>query len=141
MRTYDPETIARIQRESKTWAIVGLSDDQFRPSYGVAAFLQRQGYRIIPVNPNCEGRTILGEPVHCSLADIAEPIDVVDVFRRSSAAGGVVDEAIAVGAKAVWMQIGVIDADAAQRAIDAGLDVVMDACPKIEFPRLARQAS
>lgn len=140
MATNDLETIARIQRESKTWAIVGLSADPYRPSHGVAQFLQREGYRIIPVNPMCPDATVLGEQVYGSLREIDEPVDVVDVFRRSSAAGEVVDEAIAISAKAVWLQIGVIDDAAAERARDAGLDVVMDACPKMELPRFIRRA-
>jgi uncharacterized protein len=140
MAMNDPETIARIRDETETWAIVGLSADPRRPSHGVAEFLQRQGYRIIPVNPECGQGSLLGETVHCSLADVPDPIDVVDVFRRPSAVADVVDEAIAVGARAVWLQIGVVDAGAAERAREAGLDVVMDACPKIEFPRLARRA-
>lgn len=135
MHTNDPATIARIRRESKTWAVVGCSPDRSRTSHRIAAYLQRLGYRIIPVNPNASGE-ILGEPVVARLADVDVPIDVVDVFRRSSAAGGVVDEAVAVGAGAVWLQLGVVDEEAAERARLAGLDVVMDTCPKMEFPHL-----
>jgi predicted CoA-binding protein len=137
----DAATIARIHDESKVWAIVGLSSDTTRPSYGVAQFLQRNGYRIVPVNPACPAPEILGERVYPSIADVPEHIDVVDIFRRSEAAGEHVDEAIVVGAGAVWLQVGVIDEAAAARAETAGLDVVMDTCPKIEFPRLARRAS
>jgi hypothetical protein len=100
------------------------------------AYLQRRGYRTIPVNPNAAGGTINGERCYTSLADVPEPIDMVDVFRRPQAAGGVVDEAIAVGAKVVWMQLGVRDHDAAARAEARGLKVVMNRCPAIEIPRL-----
>jgi predicted CoA-binding protein len=133
MHTNDPTTIARIRRESTTWAVVGCSPDPSRTSHRIAAYLQGLGYRIIPVNPNAHGE-ILGEPVVGRLTEVAGAIDVVDVFRRSSAAGAVVDEAVAVGANAVWLQLGVIDEEAAERARAAGLDVVMDTCPKMEFP-------
>jgi predicted CoA-binding protein len=133
MHTNDPTTIAHIRRESTTWAVVGCSPDPSRTSHRIAAYLQGLGYRIIPVNPNAHGE-ILGEPVVGRLTEVAGAIDVVDVFRRSSAAGAVVDEAVAVGANAVWLQLGVIDEEAAERARAAGLDVVMDTCPKMEFP-------
>jgi predicted CoA-binding protein len=120
-----------------TWAVVGCSPDAHRDSHDVARFLQEHGKRVIPVNPNsCPGE-ILGEECFASLADIGEPIEVVDIFRRSELAGVHVDEAIAVGAKAVWMQLGVIDEDAAARARAAGLLVVMNRCPKIEWRHLA----
>lgn len=121
-----PETIKRILDECRTIAIVGLSSKPTRPSYGVAGYMQRAGYRIIPVNPN--EIEVLGEKAYRSLAEVPEKIDLVDVFRRSEEAGAVVDEAIAVGAKAVWLQEGVIDDEAAQRGSDAGLMVVMDRC-------------
>lgn len=137
MHHNDPDVIARLRRESRTWAVVGLSPDASRTSHRIAWFLQREGYRIIPVNPTVEGE-ILGERVRPDLASIDEPIDVVDVFRRSSNAGVVVDEAIAVGAGAVWLQVGVVDEAAAERAEAAGLDVVMDTCPLQEFPSIPR---
>ncbi len=133
----DPDVIARLRQESRTWAVVGLSPDAYRTSHRIAWFLQREGYRVIPVNPTVEGE-ILGEPVQPDLASIEGPIDVVDVFRRSSEAGAVVDDAIAVGAGAVWLQVGVIDEAAAARAATAGLDVVMDTCPLQEFPSIPR---
>jgi predicted CoA-binding protein len=117
----------------KTWAVVGCSPDPSRDSHDIAKLLQDRGYRVIPVNPSCD--EVLGERSYARLADIPEPVDVVDIFRRSSAAGAHVDEAIAIGAKAVWMQLGVIDAEAAARAREAGLHVVMDRCPAIELPR------
>jgi predicted CoA-binding protein len=128
------ETIRHVLTEHRTWAVVGCSPDQRRDSHRIAALLQARGYRVIPVNPAAD--SVLGERCYASLADVPEPIDVVDVFRRSDQAGRHVDEAIAVGAKAVWLQLGVIDAAAAERARAAGLDVVMDRCPAIELPRL-----
>jgi predicted CoA-binding protein len=120
------ETIKHILDECRTIAVVGLSSKPTRPSHGVAGYMQRAGYRIIPVNPN--ETEVLGESAYDSLAEVHEKIDLVDVFRRSDEAGAAVDEAIAVGAKAVWLQEGVIDHEAAQRALEAGLLVVMDRC-------------
>jgi predicted CoA-binding protein len=114
-----------------TWAVVGLSTDPRRAAYGVAAFLQRQGKRIVPVHPRAE--TVHGEPGYRRLAEIPFGVDVVDCFVNSSLVGPVVDEAIAKGAKAVWMQLGVVDEAAAARAQAAGLEVVMDRCPRIEW--------
>jgi uncharacterized protein len=119
----------------KTIAVVGWSPKSDRPSHSVAAFLKRRGYRVIPVNPGQAGQLALGEEVRATLAD-AGPVDMVDIFRRSEEAGAVVDEAIAAGAKVVWMQLGVIDEAAAARARAAGLKVVMNRCPAIEIPRL-----
>jgi predicted CoA-binding protein len=116
---------------AKTWAVVGLTGHQYRVAHGVSAFLQDQGIRVVPVNPRAE--TVLGERGYAQLSDIDFPIDVVDIFRRSDQAGQHVDEAIAIGAKAVWLQLGVIDEQAAKRAAAAGLDVIMDTCPKIEW--------
>ena len=119
-------------------AVVGASPRPHRPSHGVMRYLQRQGYRVIPVNPFAAGDAMLGERCYARLADVPEPIDMVDIFRRSEAAGAAVDQAIAVGAKVVWMQLGVIDEAAAERARDAGVRVVMDRCPAIELARLSR---
>ncbi|HEX2268708.1 MAG TPA: CoA-binding protein [Pyrinomonadaceae bacterium] len=126
MELNSKETISRILDECRTIAVVGLSSDPMRPSHGVSNYMRRQGYRVIPVNPN--ETEVFGEKAYPELAAVPEKIDLVDVFRRSDEAGKAVDEAIAVGAKAVWLQEGVIDRDAAQRALDAGLLVVMDRC-------------
>ena len=120
----------------RTIAVVGASPRRERPSHRVMAYLQRRGYRTIPVNPNAAGDTINGETVYARLAEVPEPIDMVDVFRRTEMAGGAVDEAIAAGGKVVWMQLGVRDDDAAARAEAHGLRVVMNRCPAIEIPRL-----
>jgi len=120
------ETINRILEECRTIAVVGLSSDISRPSNGVSGYMRRVGYRVIPVNPN--ETEVFGQKAYPDLASVPEKIDLVDVFRRSEEAGKAVDEAIAVGAKAVWLQEGVIDRAAAQRALDAGLLVVMDRC-------------
>ena len=128
--------IKALLEDVKTIALVGASANPARDSHGVMAFLLRQGYRVIPVNPGLAGQQLLGEEVVARLSDIRVPIDLVDIFRNSEAAGAVVDEAIAAGAKAVWMQLGVINPEAAARAEAAGLRVVMNHCPKIEIPRL-----
>ena len=130
------EDIATLLREARVIAMIGASDRPDRPSYGVMRTLQDHGYRVFPVNPQITGEHIHGEYVWRELAQIGEPIDIVDIFRNSAAAGDAVDEAIAVGAKAVWMQLGVINHEAAARAEAAGLKVVMDRCPAIEIPRL-----
>lgn len=127
----DPAVIARLLAEPARWAVVGLSNNRDRTAFGVAGFLQRDlGMEIVPVHPRAE--TVHGAVGYPRLADVPGPIDVVDIFVRSEIAGGIVDEAIAVGAKAVWLQLGVVDEDAAARAAAAGLDVVMDTCPVIE---------
>lgn len=130
------EDIYELLANSRTIALVGASDRPDRPSYGVMAYLQSRGYRVIPVNPQITGEHVHGEYVWRELSQIGEPIDIVDIFRRPMAAGEAVDEAIAVGAKSVWLQIGVINEEAAERAEAAGLKVVMNKCPKIEIPRL-----
>ena len=138
----EQEVIRRILETSRTWAVVGCSADPYRASHGVAEFLLDRGFRVIPVNPQAGCEEILGQRCYPDLASIPDDVhvDVVDIFRRSTEAGVHVDEAIDIGAKAVWMQLGVVDNAAADRARAAGLDVVMDRCPKIEWPRIARQA-
>jgi predicted CoA-binding protein len=133
----DPATIRRLLTARGTWAVVGCSPDASRDSHRISALLQRHGCRVIPVNPVVEGE-ILGERVYPSLAEIpaTQHVDVVDIFRRADQAGVHVDEAITIGAGAVWMQLGVVDHDAARKAQAAGLKVVMDRCPAIELPRL-----
>jgi predicted CoA-binding protein len=131
----DSETIRRILTTAgDTWAVVGLSGNRERAAYGVAAVLRRYGKRVVPVHPKAE--TVHGEIGYASLAEIPFPVDVVDVFVNSALAGRVADEAVAIGAKAVWFQLGVIDEDAWRRTREAGLDMVMDRCPAIEIPRL-----
>ena len=126
----DAETIERVLARA-TWAVVGLTANPRRPAYGVARFLQQHGKRIVPVNPKAE--EVHGEQGYASLADIPFSVDVVDIFRRSADAGAHVDEAVAAGAGAVWLQLDVIDEAAADRATAAGLDVIMDHCPAIEW--------
>ena len=128
------EAAIRFALDQRTWAVDGCSPSPSRDSHRIAALPQRRGHRVIPVNPNCD--EVLGERAYASVKEIPEPVDVVDVFRRSDAAGAHVDEAIAIGAKAVWLQLGVVDEEAAERARAAGLEVVMDRCPAIEIPRL-----
>ena len=132
----DAQDIADLLNETRTIALVGISDRPDRPSYGVMKTLQDHGYRVLPVNPQIAGEHVHGEFVWASLSDIGVPIDMVDIFRRSEAAGDAVDDAIAAGAKAVWMQLAVINEAAAARAEAAGLKVVMGRCPAIEIRRL-----
>ncbi len=135
----DETTIRAILTTARTIAVVGWSPRPDRASHGVAAYLAGRGYHVIPVNPGQAGEQALGATVRASLAEVVEkdgPVDMVDIFRRSEEAGAVVDAAIAAGAKAVWMQLGVIDPAAAERARAAGLAVVMNRCPAIEIPRL-----
>lgn len=143
MTDLSDERIKDVLTRSRTIAVVGISDKPERASHEVALFLQRRGYRIVPVNPGLAGRTLLGETVRATLSDIPEadgPVDMVDIFRRSEHAGAVVDEALAAlkarGLRTVWMQLGVTDAAAAERAREAGIDAVMDRCPKMEIRRL-----
>ncbi len=136
MLRYDDKAIERILRKVKTIAAVGLSANDMRPSFFAALYLRNKGYRVIPVNPRYAGEEILGERVIASLDELKAPPDMVQVFRRSEEAPAVVEDAIRVGAKVVWMQLGVRHDQAARRAEDAGLEVVMDRCPKIEYGRL-----
>ena len=128
--------IKSLLENARTIAMIGASDRPDRPSYGVMAKLQAHGYRVIPVNPQITGEHVHGEFVFRDLSQLGDPIDIVDIFRNSAAAGEAVDQAIAAGAKAVWMQLGVVNEEAAVRAEAAGLQVVMDRCPAIDIPRL-----
>ena len=135
MQYGDDETVRRILTGTgDTWAVVGLSDNPRRAAYGVARVLQRYGKRVVPVHPKAEA--VHGEQGYATLADIPFPVDVVDVFVNSALAGAVADQAVAVGAKAVWFQLDVIDEAAYERTRAAGVDMVMDRCPAIEFPLL-----
>ena len=136
MEINSSQAIKQILDDYKTIVVVGLSSNTWRASHSVSAYMQAKGYRIIPVNPN--ETEVLEEKAYASLADVPEPVELVNVFRRSEEAGAVVDEAIRLGAKAVWLQEGVIDQAAARRARDAGLLVVMDRCILKEHSRLAR---
>ena len=126
MQVNDPESILRMLKEAKVIAVVGLSSDPSRPSHSVSRYMQSNGYRIIPINPN--ETSVLGEKAYARLEDVPEKIDMVDIFRRSEEAGHHVDEAIRIGARGVWLQEGVVDEQAARRALEAGLDVAMDRC-------------
>jgi predicted CoA-binding protein len=132
------ESIFRLLRETKTIALVGASDKPHRDSHDVMQFLQGRGYRVIPVNPVLAGKVLLGETVRSALPEISEKIDIVDLFRRSEEVGPLVDQAVSIGAKAVWMQLGVVNEAAAERARAAGLEVVMDRCLKLECKRMDR---
>ncbi|MFN2494239.1 MAG: CoA-binding protein [Pyrinomonadaceae bacterium] len=136
MEINSKETIDKILQDCKTIAVVGLSSDSSRPSHGVASYMKRRGYKVIPVNPN--ETEVFGDKSYSALSDVPDKIDLVDIFRRSNEAGKAVDEAIAVGVKAVWLQEGVIDQAAAKRAADAGLLVVMDRCWLKEHARSSR---
>jgi uncharacterized protein len=131
----DPRHIRFMLEDCDTWAIVGLSGDTRRTAYSIARLLQDRGKRIVPVHPDAP--TVLGEQGYPTLADIPFPVDVVDVFRRSEAAGQFADEAVAIGAQAVWFQLWVVDHDAFRRTTQAGLRMVMDTCPAMEWPALA----
>jgi predicted CoA-binding protein len=133
---YPDWQIRRVLRDTDVIAMVGASTNWNRPSYFAMKYLQEKGYRVIPVNPRAAGETLLGEEVYASLKDIPVPIDMVDIFQRSDRVPPIVDEAIEVGAKVIWMQLTVRHDEAAKRAEDAGLTVIMDRCPKIEFGRL-----
>lgn len=130
------EGLTNILTKTKTIALVGASPKEARPSYRVMAYLQKAGYKVVPINPGQEGKQILGEKVYARLSDLDMPVDMVDIFRRSEFVADLVDEAIAIKAGTIWMQLGVINDEAAKTASDAGLDVVMDHCTKIEHARL-----
>jgi uncharacterized protein len=133
-RYADEAVIRRVLTESRTWAFVGLRDNPGRTAHDMAELLKARGKTILPVHPSAE--TVLGEKGHPTLAEVPGPIDVVGVYRRTEHAGAVADEAIAVGAKAVWFPLGVVDRAAADRVLAAGLDVIVDRCPAIEWARL-----
>jgi hypothetical protein len=130
---HDPDDMRFLLEECDTWAVVGLSGNPHRTAFRIAEFLQAHGKRIVPIHPDAP--QVLGEQGYATLADVPFDIDVVDVFRRSEAAGDFADQAVSVGAKGVWFQLGVIDEAAYERATQAGLRMVMDTCPKIEWPR------
>ncbi len=134
--TYSDALITRVLREVKTIAMVGASANPVRPSYFVYKYLKDKGYTVFPVNPTLDGQTLLGDKVYASLEEIDTPIDMVEVFRGGEAAGEITDQAITIGAKVVWMQLGVTNDAAAQRAEAAGLTVIMNRCPKMEYGRL-----
>jgi predicted CoA-binding protein len=129
----DPESVRFMLDDCDTWAVVGLSGDPSRTAYEIAALLQRRGKRIVPIHPTAP--VVLGEQGYATLADVPFPIDVVDVFRRSEAAGEFADQAVAVGARGVWLQLGVVDEAAFTRTVAAGVPMVMDTCPAIEWRR------
>lgn len=140
MPSYSDDYIRSILRSTKTIAMVGASGNEMRPSYFAMKYLLDKGFKVIPVNPTMGGKTILDQPVYAALKDVPAPVDMVDIFRASDAAPGIVKEALAekdrFGLKTIWMQLGVINEDAAAAAREAGLRVVMDHCPMIEIPRL-----
>lgn len=129
----DPEAVSLMLDDGETWAVVGLSGDPSRTAYEIASLLQSRGKRIVPIHPTAP--TVLGEQGYATLADVPFPIDVVDVFRRSEAAGEFADQAVAVGARGVWLQLGVVDEAAFERTTAAGVPMVMDTCPAIEWRR------
>jgi predicted CoA-binding protein len=131
----DEAIIRKVLTSSKTIALIGASQKKERPSHYVMEYLLQKGYNVIPVNPGMEGKELLGQKVYPSLSSIPVPIDMVDIFRNSEAVPPIVEEAITIGAKSIWMQVGVVNEEAAQKAKDAGMDVVMNRCPKIEIPK------
>src|SRR6476659_7370392 len=145
MPTYPDELIKSVLRSTKVIAMVGASGNEMRPSYFAMMYLLAKGYVIHPVNPVMAGKDILGQRVYASLKDVPAPVDMVDIFRASEAAPGIVKEALAetdrLGIKTIWMQLGIVNAEAAQMAREAGLTVIMDRCPKIEYGRLSGEIS
>jgi len=139
--TYSDAHLRGIFKKVRTVAMVGASPSWNRPSHFVMKYLQLKGFRVVPVNPRAAGEIVLGETVHGSLDAVPEAVDMVDVFRSSSEALGITEQAIAKGAKVVWMQIGISNDEAADKAEKAGLDVVMNRCPKIEYSRLNGELS
>jgi predicted CoA-binding protein len=141
MPQYPEDLIKSILRSTKTIAMVGASGNEMRPSYFAMKYLLDKGFLIHPINPGMAGKQILGRTVYASLKDVPAPVDMVDIFRDSSAALGIVDEALAekdrLGVKVIWMQLGIINEEAAAKATEAGLTVIMDRCPKIEYGRLS----
>jgi len=133
-----PNSLRTILTRARTIAVVGASNEPWRPSFGIMRYLQRAGYRVIPINPFLVGQTVHGESFQASLRDVGEPVDLVNVFRRPDAVESVVDDAVAVGAPAVWMQLGVRNDAAAAKAKAAGMAVVMDRCISVEHARLCR---
>lgn len=132
----DPATVERMLDHAQTWAVVGLSDNPGRTAWSIAKLLQERGKRIVPIHPSAP--TVHGEQGYATLADVPFPIDVVDVFRRSSAAGEFADQAVEIGAGGVWFQLGVVDPEAFERTIAAGVPMVMDTCPAIEWRKRGR---
>jgi predicted CoA-binding protein len=137
-RSYDPAFLRGLLERARTIAVVGASPDPWRPSFGVTGYMKRAGYRIIPINPTTTGQMVHGEPCRASLRDVLDTVDLVNVFRRTDAVPEVVEEAIAAGAPALWLQLGVRHLEAARRAEAAGLTVVMDRCISVEHSRLMR---
>ncbi|QNG18447.1 CoA-binding protein [Rhodococcus triatomae] len=129
----DPKAVSLMLDDCETWAVVGLSGDPGKTAYEIAQLLQSRGKRIVPIHPSAP--TVLGEQGYATLADVPFPVDVVDVFRRSESAGEFADQAVAIGARGVWFQLGVVDEDAFSRTTEAGLAMVMDTCPAIEWRR------
>jgi predicted CoA-binding protein len=133
-----PDKLRDILARAKTIAVVGASNEPWRPSFGIMRYLQRAGYRVVPVNPHLVGQSVHGEPFRASLRDLIEPVDIVNVFRRPDAVGAVVDDAIAAGAPVIWTQLGVHNEAARAKAEAAGITVVMSRCISVEHARLSR---
>lgn len=135
--TYSDEYLQEILERTNTIAMIGLSSNWNRPSYFAAKYLQRKGYKVIPVNSNEYGKEILGEIVYANLTDIKIQVDMVDIFRKRAAVKNIVDDAISIGTKTIWMQLGIIDIESANKALKKNIDVIMDRCPKIEYARMS----